>query len=229
MSRSEKIKRSVRFIFKKTIAQNDAQRRREREKIQKDVDKLRETIQSLTKRCVGPEMRCLIELRSFFSSVWYPWARYSNIFKKITKWWLERCNTTPTTTSERWWSYVKKNCKSIERLRANRCFLRTWWKCIWTSSEPCISVCLLQCNRSNSGTPSSGHDGLRWSNRRHEKPNYIYEEKDQWQWESECHASSRYYSQNKIKTVALSFSFSHVVFVCVWVDQPVLYVSVEFE
>ncbi|CAF0747519.1 unnamed protein product [Adineta ricciae] len=36
----------------KTIAQNDAQRRREREKIQKDVDKLRETIQSLTKSVV---------------------------------------------------------------------------------------------------------------------------------------------------------------------------------
>lgn len=34
------------------MAQNDAQRRREREKIQKDVDKLRETIQSLTKRFV---------------------------------------------------------------------------------------------------------------------------------------------------------------------------------
>ncbi|CAF4553851.1 unnamed protein product, partial [Didymodactylos carnosus] len=33
----------------KTITQTDAQRRREREKIQKDVDKLRETIQSLTK------------------------------------------------------------------------------------------------------------------------------------------------------------------------------------
>ncbi|CAF1268034.1 unnamed protein product [Didymodactylos carnosus] len=36
----------------KTITQTDAQRRREREKIQKDVDKLQETIQSLTKSIV---------------------------------------------------------------------------------------------------------------------------------------------------------------------------------
>ncbi|CAF0731034.1 unnamed protein product [Rotaria sordida] len=65
----------------KTIAQNDAQRRREREKIQKDVDKLRETIQSLTKSVV-PLGKILEYLQEDYEMMAKEMQHYSDEYKR---------------------------------------------------------------------------------------------------------------------------------------------------
>ncbi|UJR33764.1 hypothetical protein I4U23_021191 [Adineta vaga] len=65
----------------KTIAQNDAQRRREREKIQKDVDKLRETIQSLTKSVV-PLGKILEYLQEDYETMAKEMQQYTDEYKR---------------------------------------------------------------------------------------------------------------------------------------------------
>ncbi|CAF0735145.1 unnamed protein product [Rotaria sp. Silwood1] len=65
----------------KTFAQNDAQRRREREKIQKDVDKLRETIQSLTKSVV-PLGKILEYLQEDYEMMAKEMQHYSDEYKR---------------------------------------------------------------------------------------------------------------------------------------------------
>ncbi|CAF3504554.1 unnamed protein product [Rotaria socialis] len=65
----------------KTIAQNDAQRRGEREKIQKDVDKLRETIQSLTKSVV-PLGKILEYLQEDYEMMAKEMQHYTDEYKR---------------------------------------------------------------------------------------------------------------------------------------------------
>ncbi|CAF0727287.1 unnamed protein product [Adineta steineri] len=65
----------------KTITQNDAQRRREREKIQKDVDKLRETIQSLTKSVV-PLGKILEYLQEDYEMMAKEMQHYTDEYKR---------------------------------------------------------------------------------------------------------------------------------------------------
>ncbi|CAF1007188.1 unnamed protein product [Rotaria magnacalcarata] len=65
----------------KTVAQNDAQRRGEREKIQKDVDKLRETIQSLTKSVV-PLGKILEYLQEDYEMMAKEMQHYTDEYKR---------------------------------------------------------------------------------------------------------------------------------------------------